>query len=143
VEVGTAEPDELRVGIREETALQERVVREIDSGYDVTGVERDLLRLREEIIGVTVERQPPHALKRHQLLGHDLGGIEQVEVEPVLLRLLDHLQAELPFGVRAVRDRFSQVAPVKVRILAGDLERLVPEHGVHAEQRLPVELHEA
>ena len=49
----------------------------------------------------------------------------------------------IPLRIRPGRDRLPQVAPVEVRVLARDLERLVPQHRVHAELRLPVELDEA
>ena len=63
VEVRPAEADELRVGVREEPPLEQRVVREVDAGHDVADVEGDLLRLREEVVRVAVERQRADPLR--------------------------------------------------------------------------------
>ena len=143
VEVGSAQADELGVRVREEPALEQRIVGEVDAGHEVPGVEGDLLRLGEEVVGVAVEGELADALHGHELLGDELGRIEQIEVEGILVLLLDDLHAELPLREIAVLDGFPQVAPLKVRILPGDLERLVPHHRVHAEEGLPVELDEA
>jgi hypothetical protein len=142
VEVGAAEARELGVGVREQAPLQQRIVREVDTGHHVAGMECHLLGLREEAIRVPVQGQPTDALHRDQLLGHDLGRVEQVEVERVLVGFRNDLQAELPLRVGARFDGLPEIAAVEVGILAGDLERLVPEHGVEAQERLPVELHE-
>jgi hypothetical protein len=108
----------------------------------VARVEGHLLGLGKEVVGVAVEHQPADLLHRHHLLGNELGRIEQVEAERMLLVLRNHLHAELPFGEVAVLDGLPQVAAVKVRVLAGDLLRLVPYQAVDAELGLPVELHE-
>ena len=81
--------------------------------------------------------------QRHQLLGHDLGRIEDVEAEALGLLLGEHLDAELVLGERAGLDRLPQVAAMEVGIGAGDLHRLVPVERVRAGDRVPVELHEA
>ncbi len=48
---GDPEPRELRVEIREEAGVQQRVVGEVDAGHDVRGTERDLLNgLGEEVV---------------------------------------------------------------------------------------------
>ena len=48
--------------------------------------------------------------------------------------LFDDLHAEFPFGKVAIIDGFPQIAAVKIRILAGDLLGLIPDHGMNAEQ---------
>src|SRR5437764_963571 len=53
-EVGTAQPDELRVQVGEVAELQQRVVGEVDAGHHVGGVESHLLGLGEEVVGVAV-----------------------------------------------------------------------------------------
>ena len=143
VEVGPAEAQELGVGVGEQAPLQQRIIGEVDAGNHVTGMERHLLGLREEAVRVPVERQPAHPLHRDELLRHELGRVEQVEVERVLVGLGDDLQAELPFRKRARLDGLPEIAAMKVGILAGDLDRLVPEQGVDAQEGLPVELDEA
>ena len=143
MKIGAAEPDELGVGVREEPPLQERIVGEVDAGHEMPRVERDLLRLGEEVVGIPVEGQTAHALHGHQLLRDDLGRVEEVEGVGVLVRLLDDLQTQFPLGVGPRLDGLPQVAPVEVRVLPGDLLGLVPQDRMHAEERLPVKLHEA
>ena len=142
VEVGAAEARELGVEVREQAALQQRVLREVDARHDVGGAERDLLGLGEEVVGVAVEHQLADALHRHEALGPELGRVERVEVEAALVGLLDDLEAELVLGEVALVDVLPQVAAVVVGVLAHDLLGLVPHEAVHAEQRLPVELDE-
>ena len=79
---------------------------------------------------------------RQHLLGDELGGVEHVEVEAVGELLVEELHAELPFGEVARVDRVPQVAAVEVGIGAVDLDRLVPDHRLHAQLGLPVELDE-
>ena len=78
VEVGTSEADELCIGIREEPALHQRVVRKVDARYDVSDLVSYLLRLREEIIRVAVQCHLTDSCYRHQLFRHQLGRIQQV-----------------------------------------------------------------
>ncbi len=85
----------------------------------------------------------PTGHDRHDLLGDDLGGVEEVEAELVLVGLLDHLQAELLLREVAALDRLEEIAAIEVGILARDQLRFVPHQRAHALQRLPVELHEA
>ena len=126
VEVGPAEPRDLRIDIGVDAPGEQRVVGKVDARHDVRGAERDLLGLREEVVGVAVEHHPADRRHRHQLLGHDLGRIEHVEAESFSLLLGEDLQAELPFGVGARFDRFPQVAAMEVGIGTRDLDRLVP-----------------
>ena len=105
-------------------------------------MEGDLLGLGEEVVRIAVEHQAADALHRHQFLGDQLGRVEQVEAQRVLLVLRDHLHAQLPLGEVAVLDRLPQVAAMEVGILAGDLLRLVPDQSVDAQLGLPVELDE-
>ena len=142
-EVRAADAAELGVDVGEQAALQQRIVGEVDAGHDVAGMERDLLGLGEEVVGVAVERQLADAAHRNQLLGDELGGVEQVEAELVLVLLLDDLQAQLLLREVAALDRLPEVAAVEVGVLAGDLLRLVPHQRADALERLPVELHEA
>ena len=96
----------------------------------------------KKLSGLRFEHQPADALHRHHLFGHELGRIEQVEAEGVLLVLRDQLHAQLPLGEVAALDGLPQVAAMEVGVLAGDLLRLVPGQAVDAELGLPVELDE-
>ena len=96
----------------------------------------------KKLSGLRFEHHPPDRRQRHELLGHDLGGVEHVEAELLGFALREHLHAELPLGIRAGLDRFPQVAAVEVGVRARDLHGLVPRERVRARDRLPVELHE-
>ncbi len=141
-EVRAAEPDQLGIQVGEQPGLQQRVVREVDAGDDVLYAERHLLGLGEEIVGVAVEHQPSHRPHRHPLLRNDLRRVEKIEVKRVLVGFRHELHAEFPLRERTVLDRLPQVPPVEVGVLARDLLRLVPDQGVRAELRPPVELDE-
>ena len=140
VKVGATEARDLRVDVREQAALQQRVVAEVDARHHVAGMERDLFGFGKKVIRVTVQRELADFLHRHQFFGDQLGRVKQVEAKGVLLVLRNHLHAKLPFGEVAVLDRLPQIAAMKVRILAGNLLRFVPCQAVHAELGFPVKL---
>ena len=141
-EVGAPEPLQLRIQVGEIAPLQQGVVAEVDAGDDVLRAESHLFRLGEEVLDVAIEHQPPHSAHWHELLGDELGRIERVERQQRGRLRVEQLQPELPFGEVAGLDSVPQIAAVKIRVRAVDLHRFVPEHGLQAELRLPVELHE-
>ncbi len=142
VEIGAAQARELRIQVGEQPPLQQRVIGEIQSRHQVPGVEGHLLGLREEVVRVAVQHHLAYAANRHQFFGNQLGRVKQVEAELVFVLLGHQLHAEFILGEGAVLDRLPQVAPVEVRVLAIDLEGFVPDQGVRAQHRLPVELDE-
>jgi hypothetical protein len=73
--------------------------------------------LGEEVVRVPIEHEAAHPLDRDLLLGHELGRVQEVEGELVLVGLLDDLQAELPLRIRPRGDGFPQVAEVEVQSL--------------------------
>ncbi|MCW0414557.1 hypothetical protein NB689_000311 [Xanthomonas sacchari] len=142
VEVGPAQAAELGVQVREQAALQQRVVGEVDAGHDVGRAVRHLLGFGEEVVRPAVQHHAPDDLQRHQFLRDQLGGVQVVEREGVGLFLGEQLHAQFPFREVAAFDRLEQVAAVEVRVGAGQLHRLVPDRGLQAELRPPVELDE-
>ena len=96
-------------------------------GHNMAGMESNLLGLGKKVVRVAVERHLADASHRHQFFGNDLGRIEQIEIELVLVLFLDHLHAQFPFREIAVFDGFPQIAPMKVGILTGDLLRFIPD----------------
>ena len=78
--------------------------------------DRHLLGLGEEIVGIAVEDHTADRRQRDQLLGNELGCVENVEREALGLLLCEDLQRELPFRIFARLDRRPQVATVIVRI---------------------------
>ena len=138
-EIGAAEPLQLRIQVGEVAALKQRVVGEVDARRHVLRHERNLLGLGEEIVGHAVEHQAPDRDRLEDLFGNDLGRIEHVEVEAVGKLLIEELHAQLPFGEISGLNRIPQIAAMKVGIGAVDLHRLVPDHRLQAELRLPDE----
>src|SRR6185437_13527325 len=95
------------------------------------------------VFHITIQRQPADATYRNELLRNDLGRIEQIEWKTLFVFLLDDLNTELPFRKVAILDRFPEIATMKVRILPGNLLRLIPNNLVQSEQRFPVKLNKA
>ncbi len=139
-EVGGAEALQLRVEVAEVAALKQGIVGEVDPRHDGAGLEGHLLGLGEEVVHEAVEHEAADLLHGDQLLGDDLGGVEDVEVELVGEVVVEDLEAQLPFREIALLDGVPQIAAVEVGIGAVELQRLVPDHGLEALLRLPVEL---
>ena len=142
VEVRSAQPRELRVHVRMDPTGEQRIVAEVDAGNDVSGAERHLFGLGEEIIRIAVQYQAANDPNRDQFFRHDLGGVEHIETELLGLFFSEHLQPELPFGIGTGLDRFPKVAPMEVRIGAGNADRLVPDQRMRPLLGLPVEFAE-
>ena len=143
MEVRPAQAQQLSIGVREQPALQQRIVAEIDARDDMADMEGGLLGLGKEVVGVAVEGHLAELLHRHQLFGDDLGRVEQVEVELVLIGLFNHLHAQFPLEVVAHFDGLPHVTAVEVRVLAGQLQRLIPDQREGTGDGLPVEFDEA
>jgi hypothetical protein len=145
----------LGVEVREVPARQQRVVAEPDPRNDMAGTESNLLDFGEVFADYTIQDVFPNDLERYEFLGPDFGRIERVEVECVLLALGDGLDCKLPFRWAAVYDGFLEILAVEVytlceqvscakidrhtRILAGDLESLVPYKAMNSELWDPME----
>mgnify|MGYP006915252813 CR=1 FL=1 len=105
-EVRTAESRQLRVEVREQPTVHQRIVGGLDAVDEMADVERDLLGLGEEIGRVAREREAADELHRRQLLRHELGRVEEIDaLEHLVVGVGEHLDAELPLRVRTCRDR--------------------------------------
>ncbi len=142
LKVGPVVAVQLRVEVRVEPALQQGVVGKVDAAHDVAGLEHDLLRLGEEVGRVTVQLQHPQLGQGRELLGDDLGRVQQVEAKGQRLVLVDHLHRELPGGAVARLDGVPEVLAVKVGVLARRDLRLLPHEAGFALERLEVPLDE-
>ena len=143
VEVRAAEPRDLGVDVGVDAALRaaDRCVKSMPG--TTCAVQKATCSVSaKKLSGLRSSTMRPTGVHRHQLLGNDLGRVEDVEAEALGLLLGEDLQAELPLGIVAGLDRFPQVAAVEVGIGAGDLDRLVPDQRMGAGDRLPVELDE-
>jgi hypothetical protein len=126
VKIGAAEPTNLGVGVRKQAPLQKRVVGEIDARNDVTGMERDLLRLGKEVDRVSIEHHPADDFDGNNFLWNDFRRIENVKVEAFRLLLVERLNAEFPFGKGALCDRLIEIAAVKIGVRPVDLYCFIP-----------------
>src|SRR4029453_1019147 len=95
---------------------QERVIREVQTRDDMCCAECHLLRLGEKIVRVTVQYESSDRSYRHQLLGHDLGRVQDVEGKAVRVPLREHLNAKLVLRIGPCFDRLPQVSSVEIRI---------------------------
>ena len=140
VKVRAAQADQLCIRIRKEATLEEGVAGEINPWHDVARMKGYLLGLREKVIGVAIECQFANALDRDQFFGNDLGGIQQIEIERLLIFFLNDLYPELPFRVITVFNSFPQIASMKVWILTGNFLGFIPEDRMNTKDRFPVKL---
>ena len=141
LEVRAAEARDLRVHVGEQAGLQEGVVDDVDARHQVAGVEHDLLDLGEEVRRVGVQGQQADRLHGGELLGDQLGGVEQVDAgEHLVLGVVEDLDAQLPLREVTALDGVVQVAALEVGVAAHDELRLLPEGGVDAGLGLPVPL---
>ena len=142
VEVGRAQARQLRVEVRKQSALQQRIVREIDARHQMRRAERDLLGVGKEVVGPAVEHHAADDFQGHQLFGDQLGRVEVIKGKLCGVAFRKKLHAEFPLREAAYLDGLEEIAAVKVGVGAGDLAGLVPERGLQAELGPPVELDE-
>ena len=134
---------ELGVLVGEVASLQKRVVAEADTRNDVACAEGGLLGLGEELVGVLVQLELTNVSDGDKLLRPDLGSVQDVKIEVVLLGLWEDLDTELPLGVSATVDSHPQVLAMEVGVLTSNLESLVPDETVDTELGGEVKLDEA
>src|ERR1700733_6116433 len=102
--------------------------------------ECSLLYLTEEVVRVAIEFELPKIPNWHQLLRPDLGGIEDIKIEVVLVSFWDDLYAKLPLRRCSILNGFPQISPVEIWILASKLQSFVPDKGMYSELRCENEL---
>ncbi len=143
-EVRSTEPRQLGVEVGEEPSVQQGIVDDVDPRDEVSRVERDLFGLGEVVRRVAVKGHAPDDANRAELLGHQLGRVEQIDaLEGLLLRVWHDLDAQLPLRRVAGGDPLVEVAPVEVGIDPAELLGLLPHQPVHPGDRLPMPLHQA
>ena len=143
VEVRAAQPGQLGVEVGEIARLQKRIVGEVDPTGHVGRAEGDLLGLGEVVGRIAIERQPADDLDGRQLLGHQLGRVEEVDpLERLVLGVGKDLDAEIPLGECARFYGVPEVAAVKVGIDPTELLGLLPHERGQTGNGLPMELDE-
>ena len=76
---------------------------------------------KTHLVNVSVQLHSSDVLDRDELLGPDLGSVENVERELVLVLLRDDLDSELPSRVGSSVDGVVEISSVEVRILSIEL----------------------
>nr|GMD65242.1 Uncharacterised protein [Ipomoea batatas] len=87
------------VGVGKHSSLEHLIIGEVYSGDNMRRVHRQHLILRKEIINILVQHHSPHRLQRNQLFRPDLGRVQRVKIEPVLVIRVHHLNIKLPLRV--------------------------------------------
>ena len=94
--------------------------------------ECSLLYFTEEVVGVAIEFELTKIPDWHQLFRPDLGGIENIEIEVVLVSFWDGLYAKFPLGRCSILNGFPQIFPVEIWVLASKFQSLVPDKGMYS-----------
>ncbi len=116
MEVRPPEARDLGVDVRMDPAGEQRIVREVDARHDMRHAERDLFGLSKEVVGIAIQHQFANRDHGHQLLGHELGRVEDIEGERLGLFLCKDLQPELVLGIGTALDGFPEIAAVEVGV---------------------------
>ena len=120
-----AETRDLSVEIGEVTTLEEGIIGKANSGDNMAGAEGGLLSFGEELVDIAVQAQLSDVPHRNQILWPEFGGVEDIEIEFVLIGFGEDLDSELPLGVASVCNGFHQILSVKIGILASQLDSLI------------------
>ena len=113
-----AEPVAVRVRVREEAGLEDRVRGGLDAGHEVRGRERDLLDLREVVLHILVQLDRADGLEREVGMWPDLGQVEDVELERLRLCGRHRLHVDRPGGEVALLDRLEELLSTSSRCLS-------------------------
>src|SRR5690606_28924661 len=91
MKIGSAKTNKVCIGVRKQSSLQQRVVREIDSRYYMSRVERDLFCFGKKVICIFVQDHFSDDLHRNQFLRNQLGRIEQVKIKFMFVGFRNYL----------------------------------------------------
>jgi len=128
MEIGTTQSAQLRIEIRKEPSLQQRIFREIESWNQMARAERDLLGLCDEVIRIAVQDHLADHLQRHKFFRDQLRGVEKVELEACGCFFIKDLQTKLELRKITGGNCFPQIPAVEVRISAADLYGFIPHY---------------
>src|SRR5262249_19012334 len=109
-----AQAANLCIEIREVSALKERVIAEAYSWDNVARAECSLLDLREKLVDRTIKDELPNYLKGDELLGPELGSIEDIEIKLMFVLLFDDLDSEGPLWRTSILDSLNKILSVKI-----------------------------
>src|ERR1039458_6070630 len=107
------------------------------------GTEGNLLGFSKEIVRPAIQHHAADHFQRHQLFRDKLRRVQMIEREAVRLLLREKLNREFPLGEIAGCDGLEHIAAMEVLIGAANLDGLIPNGGLQAELRTPVEFDES
>src|SRR5690606_24496620 len=128
--VGPAQARELRVQVREQAALQQRIVGEINARRHIGRAEGDLLGLGKKVVRPAVQGKAANLLERNHLFRNDLGRVQVVIGQGIGLFLREQLHQQIPGRRMAGFNRLEQVTAVVVVVGRLQLGGLVPDGGL-------------
>ncbi|MFS7959977.1 hypothetical protein Hanom_Chr08g00697461 [Helianthus anomalus] len=131
----------LSVRIRENTGLQQLIIRIIDPRNNDSRTKRQLFILSKEVVNILVQNQTTHRLQRKDILRPGLGNIKRVKVEPILMIRINGLDKKLPLGVVSSSNRIVKILCSMAVIRSTDLDGFFFQQTFYATCRFPVELH--
>lgn len=120
----------LGIGVREETSLEDRVGRGLDTRDEVGRRESSLLNLSEVVLGVLVKSPLTDLAERVVSMGPDLGKIEDAEGSSLSLLGGHGLDVQSPRGEVTLLDALEQILLSVVGVLTRELGGLIGSHGL-------------
>src|ERR1017187_2688437 len=129
----------MRVEIGEKAALQQWIIREIDAWHDMRRTVGNLFGFSEEIVRPAIKNHASDYLQGHQFFGNQLGRVQMIERKSVSFLLREKLQREFPLREISRCDGLEHIAAGPVLTSTGNLDGLIPNRGLQAEFRTPVE----
>src|SRR3979409_2135590 len=109
MEVRRAQSAELRIQVRKQASLQQRVFAEIDSRHDVARAECHLLGFCKKVVRISVQYHLADHLDGHDFLGNQLGGIQNVERQFIRGFVVQRLESQLELRKIPACDGLKQI----------------------------------
>ena len=142
-EVGSSQPVPLGIAVRENAALEQRIIGKINARHDIGGAEGCLFRFRKKVVRVAVQHHFPDDFHGNQCFRNELGSVQNIEVELVCVLFRDELQPQLVFRIISGFNGLPEILAVEVRIASCQYLGFIPHQGFFPVQRFPVETDES
>lgn len=110
----------MRIGVREQPRLQDRIGGGFDTGDEMRGRERGLFDLREVVLRVLVQDDLPHRTEGELGVWPDFGEVEDIVAELFGLLGSHGLDVDRPGGVFLGLDGFEEFLGAVVRVGAAE-----------------------
>src|SRR5690606_6488075 len=100
----------LCIQVGEQAALQQGIIRKVDSRNDVGRQESNLLGLCKEVVGITIQNHTTHDFDAQTFLGNEFGRIQHIVVLLVSPLLIENLHSQFPLREGFALNRLVQIA---------------------------------